>query len=376
MRNLIALLLGLLASTLVLPADRYLELRANANAYAEPDRTSDIEAKLKFKGGNEPHLLRQVKPQSENGYYRIELPGQSGKYGWVYKSYVRGYAGGAESLALLRDGRRGSNEYGACKEVFATGKPPIAPDDVTPLCEESDGIVFFASGYSKQDNHGYWSAYKLDEEKIDEMNENPKDRPQIQFRKNPQLNDGDYVQPQHKSYTHTDWDRGHLAPNGAMAWDEDAQRRSFMISNIAPQKPGMNRNIWRCFEYSIREWAASSGDTYVVVGTTRGKQVISGDTDPNEVEINVPSHYVAMVYRTKPEPTAIGVMVPNTAGNLDIRKFMMSVAELESKSGFQFKLPASVAEQSPNLKRWPTRIVKRELLGKLPAIDVQCPRVN
>ncbi len=253
---------------------------------------------------------------------------------------------------------------------------PSAPDDVTPLCEESDGIVFFASGYSKQDNRGYWSAYKLDEEKIEEMNENPKDRPQIQFRRNPQLNVGDYVQPQHKSYTHTNWDRGHLAPNGAMAWDEDAQRRSFMISNIAPQKPGMNRNIWRCFEHSIREWAAASGDTYVVVGATRGKQVISGESDPNEVEINVPSHYVAMVYRTKPEPAAIGVMVPNTEGNLDIRKHMMSVSELESKSGFQFKLPASVAEQSPNLKRWPTRIVKRELLGKLPAIDVQCPRVN
>lgn len=40
-----------------------------------------------------------------------------------------------------------------------------------------------------------------------------------------------------------------------------------------------------------------------------------------------------------------------------------------------FGLPEAVATQSPDFKRWPTRLVKKELLGKLPKIDVQYPKV-
>jgi len=271
MKKLVALLLGVLLSIQAVSAEHYLELRSNANAYVDSDRNSDVAARLKYKGGSEPQLLKLVTLASENGYYRVEIPGSSSKIGWVYKSFVRGYDNAGRQPASSARAPAGSvTSYGTCKEVFVGGKAPVAPDEVTPLCEEEDGVVFFASGYSKRDNHGYWSAYRLDEEKIAEMTENPRDRPKMQFRQNPKLNDGQYVQPRHVSYTGTDWDRGHLAPNGAMAWDEDAQKRSFSISNIAPQKPGMNRNIWRCFEQSIREWAADSGNTYVVVGTSHG----------------------------------------------------------------------------------------------------------
>lgn len=266
--------------------------------------------------------------------------------------------------------------YGSCEVLFVGGKAPRAPHQVTPLCEENEDTVFFASGYSKRDNRGYWSAYRLDQDQVEEMNENPLPRPNVRFTQNPKLKGSKYVQPRHDSYTGTNWDRGHLAPNGAMAWHSNAQRRSFTISNIAPQMPAMNRNIWRCFEHTIREWAADSGSTFVVAGTTRGKTTISSTRDPKRVQINVPSHFIAMVYRTGPEPMAIGVMVENAAGNLDIRNHIMSVADLEQKSGFRFGLPQSVAAQTPDLAKWPTRIVKKELLGRLPDIDVQCPRVN
>jgi len=208
------------------------------------------------------------------------------------------------------------------------------------------------------------------------MNDNPVPRPNVRFRQNPKLKAGNYLQPRHDSYTETSWDRGHLAPNGAMAWDEEAQKRSFSISNIAPQNPAMNRNIWRCFEYSIREWAADSGTTFVVVGTIQGTKKISSTRDPNRVRINVPTHFIAMVYRVKPNPMAIGVMVPNTEGKLNVRDFVTSVSELEQETGFRFRIPAAVADQVPDLARWPTRIVRQEILGKLPAIDVQCPRVD
>ncbi len=272
-----------------------------------------------------------------------------------------------------------ASPYGNCDVLFATQEPPsVSGIAVTPLCEEDDNFVFFATGYSKSDNHGLWSAYRLDEDQVQLMIDNPLPRPRVQFRRNKQLVGGDYVQPVHGSYTGTNWDRGHLAPNGAMAWDEAAQRASFTVTNIAPQSPAMNRNIWRCFEVSIREWAAESKSTYVVVGAIgRGADPIIGSRDPREIPISVPTHFIAMIYRELPgaDPIALGVQVPNTANQLDIREFMMSVSELEDKTHFKFGLPAIIANKSPDSTQWPTRIVRKELLGKLPDIDAQCPKV-
>ena len=266
--------------------------------------------------------------------------------------------------------------YGNCEVLFVGKKAPRSPGPAaTPLCAEDKDTVFFATGYSKRDNHGAWSAYRLEEDQIAQMTENPLPRPNMKFAQNPKLRVGGYVQPRHDSYTGTNYDRGHLAPNGAMAWDEAAQRASFSVTNIAPQNPAMNRNIWRCFEESIREWAADSGGTNVVVGTTHSDTSISSVRDPNHVKINVPTHYLAMVYRLKPG-IAIGAMVPNEAGHLDVRDFLMSVDDLESKSGFRFWLPPEVAKVRPDLTQWPTRLLKKELLGKLPSIDEQCPKAQ
>src|SRR5437773_2590990 len=73
--------------------------------------------------------------------------------------------------------------YGDCEVLFVAGKAPQAPGSVaiTPLCEEDSDTVFFASGYSKRDNHGAWSAYRLDEEQITEMTEHPLRRPHVKF---------------------------------------------------------------------------------------------------------------------------------------------------------------------------------------------------
>ena len=151
---------------------------------------------------------------------------------------------------------------------------------------------------------------------------------------------------------------------------------SFTVSNIAPQSPRMNRNIWRCFETSIREWAVAYGDIHVVVGTLAGPRTIVSERDPDRVAVSVPSHFFAVVYRPAPEPSALAVLVPNEPGHRDIRDFTMTVAGLEAGTGYRFGLPAAVATKELDLTRWPTRVVAREYLGRLPEIDVQCPRAG
>ena len=342
--------------------NQFVELKSNANAYSEPDRSSELVEKLITGTEAKVVRLKLVSSTRENGYYNVELPGGDGKSGWVYKTYVRPLEGASsgshsESAGAASSTGPSAGNWGDCKTVFVGGKAPQAPESTTALCEEEGGVVFFASGYSKKENHGKWSAYRFDDDILQKMDELHLKRPKITFKQNAQLSGTSYVQPRHDSYTGTNLDRGHLAPNGALTWDEDAQRRSFNIANIAPQSPGLNRQMWMCFEYSIREWAATSGNTHVVVGTMKGTDTIVGEKDPNQVAINIPSHFLAMVYRQKPSPMAIGVLVPNEEGHKDIRKFMMPVADLEKKSGYKFSLNSTIATREVDFKKWPTRLV-------------------
>src|SRR5437764_1278974 len=100
-------------------------------------------------------------------------------------------------FAALASSANAAGLYGDCSVLFVNGKAPKAPHTVTPLCEERTDAVFFASGYSKPDNHGYWSAYRLEEEQIDEMEQLHLPRPNVRFHQNPKVKTGGYVQPRH-----------------------------------------------------------------------------------------------------------------------------------------------------------------------------------
>lgn len=69
-----------------------------------------------------------------------------------------------------------------------------------------------------------------------------------------------------EDYTRTGYDRGHLAPAGDMKWSAKAMRESFYFSNICPQKPGLNRGIWKELEEQSRLWAKENGTLFIVTG--------------------------------------------------------------------------------------------------------------
>ena len=51
----------------------------------------------------------------------------------------------------------------------------------------------------------------------------------------------------HDDYTGSGFDRGHMAPNYAIGtrYGHGAQRETFLMSNISPQAPDLNRSWWR-----------------------------------------------------------------------------------------------------------------------------------
>ena len=65
-------------------------------------------------------------------------------------------------------------------------------------------------------------------------------------------------------YAVSGYDAGHIANDADMSWDDKVERESFILSNIAPQTPELNRGIWRTLEAAVRSWAYNSGDDIAV----------------------------------------------------------------------------------------------------------------
>lgn len=56
-------------------------------------------------------------------------------------------------------------------------------------------------------------------------------------------------------YAKTGYDQGHMAPAADFAWNQDASNTTFVMSNIAPQTPNLNRDSWKRLEDKVRKWA-------------------------------------------------------------------------------------------------------------------------
>lgn len=55
-----------------------------------------------------------------------------------------------------------------------------------------------------------------------------------------------------EAYICSGYDRGHMAPSRDMQYDVGVSRQSFWMGNIVPQKPRMNRFIWKNLEERVR----------------------------------------------------------------------------------------------------------------------------
>ena len=75
------------------------------------------------------------------------------------------------------------------------------------------------------------------------------------------------------AYTGSGYDRGHLAPNYAIATrhGEAAQRETFLMSNIIPQRHGLNAGLWKQLEMrAATSYPARFGEVWVLAGPVFG----------------------------------------------------------------------------------------------------------
>ncbi len=220
------------------------------------------------------------------------------------------------------------------------GAPPIAckinaiaaPARLIPLTKTG-----FSIAYSPADRHPYWVAYMLNP--VDSLASPP--RPQ-RFNPDPAVKS-----PKHDDYTNSGYDRGHMAPNFAMAtrYGAAAQQETFLTSNICPQRPSLNQGAWRDVEHRIAAVYAQRYPVWVIIGAlperSAKNRLPSG--------ISIPAGFYHIIIANNGDQLRVCALLfpQNAPRNEHPRKYLTSVRDIERLTGLDFfsDLPADEQDQ-------------------------------
>ncbi len=204
---------------------------------------------------------------------------------------------------------------------------------------------FYTLSYNEKHEQADWVAYFLD----GKPSATKFDRPY--FIEDPLVdsNSADW-----RNYKNSGFDKGHLCPAGDMKGSRKAFDDTFFTSNISPQKHDFNEGVWNRLEQKTRYWASKYKGIYVA---TAG--VLSNDLETIGYEnVSVPDYfYKILLHKNGNQYKMIGFLVPHQDSDEPLYKFVVSVDEIEQKTGIDFYPNLNDAiennlEKSVNYKEW------------------------
>ena len=224
------------------------------------------------------------------------------------------------------------------KSSTKTFKIP-ANTEIPRLKEKRQEQVIKHEGYTVSYNSDYkianWVAYELtSKEATSKKNERSN-----KFVSDPIVKGATAT---NEDYTRSGYDRGHMAPAGDMKWSAKAMRESFYLSNICPQKPGLNRGIWKDLEEQARLWAKENGSLLIVTGP-----VITDDLKRlGKNRVGIPKTFYKVICTiTNGKPEGVGFLFDNKDyGKTPLKSMMIPIDSVEKVTGIDFfpSLPDSI----------------------------------
>jgi len=103
------------------------------------------------------------------------------------------------------------------------------------------------------------------------------------------LTEHGYSLPYHGDYTHSGYDRGHMAPNADFNDTYENALMTFFIANIWPQTPNINRVVWLKTENETRRLASEHLFVKVII-------IVDEFTSEKVGNISIPSCFKRRVY--------------------------------------------------------------------------------
>ncbi len=141
--------------------------------------------------------------------------------------------------------------------------------------------------------------------------------------------DGEYV------YDGFGYDRGHLAPSADFRWSGQALSESYFYSNMSPQLPEFNREIWADLENTLRAYMYAHPDVELMVVTG---PLLEKDLPKIERSVNglsIPSAFWKVAVDLKNE-RGIGFIIPHAGQEYPLSTFAVTINEVEQKTRLDF----------------------------------------
>jgi endonuclease G len=168
------------------------------------------------------------------------------------------------------------------------------------------------------------------------------------FRPDDRLPAG-WVRIKPSDYTGSGYDRGHICPNADRDGSPEAMASTFVMTNMTPQTPDLNRGPWEKLEGYLRTLVTRGSDVYIYAGVYgengKLKNKISIPTNNWKIAVVVPAGTgISGVTETM---RVIAVDMPNVKGikNADWQTYRTTVRTIEQKTGLSF-----FATMQPNIQ--------------------------
>ena len=200
-----------------------------------------------------------------------------------------------------------------CDQFFPEGKEIVVPNTVV-LCNS-----FFATVYDDVNNATVFST-EIAQERVKKVPRTD------DFRGDKRIADT----PTPADYTNSGYDRGHMVP-AADADDKQEMSDTFLMTNMTPQLPSVNRVAWRMLEDRVR----STPFKWVVTGAYYGPNIKCDVTVKciGKAKVPVPVFLYKVSFF---ESGKVAVyIVDNVTPKSQVET--MKLEELEAKIGFKLR---------------------------------------
>ena len=240
-------------------------------------------------------------------------------------------------------------------EILFAGAPlrknAPAPSDIVTL-NRGDFLI----GWSPSLRHPVWAAYHV-----------PRDARFAYSRKGNFAKDRSVESsPAPSAYTNMSYDRGHMVPCRAIStrFGEDMQKKTFLMTNVAPQRRSLNCGPWREMEHRICDlWSQKYGEIWVIVGAIPSASPASREKLGNS-SVSVPEKFFMVINaQTEDGVRTLAVLFEQTAGRWDFPMHnIVTINELEALSGLEFfpdmpKFLTSPLKRDRPTRLWPIRFI-------------------
>jgi len=174
--------------------------------------------------------------------------------------------------------------------------------------------------------------------------------PSTYFKPDPDLPAG--ARSELTDYSHSGYDRGHMAPSGDMRKLDTPpidpkvrQVESFYLSNIVPQNGPLNQHLWAQLEDQVRTYTKQFGEMQIITGPVFRSSHGVIPTIGNHVGVPAAVFKIAVVTQGPQRGACLAVMIPNQVPTHPLASYATKISVIENATGLHFFTALSTTDR-------------------------------